>query len=117
MNSPPSPQPSQSPEREWPGWDRDQDLAAEYGKKLRAEMQKRTDIPRLVAAWNTVNQIPQRISPGDAESFLMADEAARIQDAFAEILHDLWTASWEIGVTSALQVSGLYAIRNLVCAP
>lgn len=87
----------------WPGWKEDQALAVTHAENIRRRL-ARVSAPALIARWVRVNRIPQRVSRGDAESFLMNALAAQLEIAFGKLLDDLWRDAWVVGIRSAMSL-------------
>jgi 8-oxo-dGTP pyrophosphatase MutT (NUDIX family) len=92
---------------DWPGWEKDEELAARHAKELRRQLQQSVDPHELIAAWDLTYVIPSRWQDNDAEEFLYANgQSGKIQGVLSDVLDILWREAWELGVTSAMQIAG-----------
>jgi SPP1 gp7 family putative phage head morphogenesis protein len=92
---------------DWPGWEKDEELAARHAKELRRQLRNAIDPHELITAWDRTYEIPSRWQAGDAEEFLYANgQSGKIQGVLSDVLDILWREAWELGVTSAMQVAG-----------
>jgi hypothetical protein len=86
----------------WPAWEKDRQLAEHYVGVLNDAMLDAVNPADLAAQWQDRITIPQRLSPGAAESFLISQGVDRaLTDAITPIILELWWEAWQLGIESA----------------
>jgi len=110
----------------WPGWFRDQQLAAEHAQQLASRLGAAINATLLAQGWldeygttAKATQQPgrqQRQQPAPRQYLNTAGVTAAIYAVLASLLAVLWAAAWDLGWASAIAVLGLGTIDSDVAA-
>lgn len=96
--------------RTWPGWERDQDLAAHYARCLRSAVTARVDAQALADRWATARGLTKADDSGaldDARAWLLASGVGNaLRAALESALEDAWAEGYFLGGRSAAAVAG-----------
>jgi len=111
----------------WPGWFRDQQLAAEHAQQLASRLGAAVNATLLAQGWldeyGTTAKASrqqrgqqQRRQPAPRQYLNTAGVTAAIYAVLASLLAVLWAAAWDLGWASAIAVLGLGTIDSDVAA-
>lgn len=94
--------------RTWPGWERDQTLAAHYAQRLRTAVTARVDTAVLADRWGAARGLTKAGRSGaedDARAWLHDNLTAEaIRAALGAVLADAYAEGWLLGDRSAVAV-------------
>lgn len=108
----PAPDSGPASAKQWPGWDRDLELAGIYSTRIREALTTRIDTAALARAWSSAHPIRKATAsgPDDADTAAAREWLAQygtqdaINSALSGVLGDLYTEGQLIGDRSSVAV-------------